>query len=62
MIWASYPTLHAAEYIFPGEQLAGEGFYWGGWGGRELVPAPYILLEEAGKSGKRNIRSGSTIR
>ena len=56
MIWASYPTLHAAEYIFPGEQLAGEGFYW------ELVPAPYILLEEAGKSGKRNIRSGSTIR
>ena len=28
----------------------------------KLVPAPYILLEEAGKSGKRNIRSGSTIR
>lgn len=36
MIWASYPTLHAAEYIFPGEQLAGEGFYWGGWGGQGI--------------------------
>lgn len=30
--------------------------------GENLVPAPYILLKEAGKSGKRNIRSDSTIR
>ena len=38
MIWASYPTLHAAECIFPGEQLAGEGFYGGEIGACSLHP------------------------
>lgn len=54
MTWASFPTRMLQKAYSLDSNLPREGVLWG-----KLVPAPYVLLEEAGKSGKRNIRSGN---